>query len=119
MNLISVILIVIIFFTLWLGQSLWVYLDARGRKDSYAILWALLSLFSFPIPLIVYLIVSRSNKIRCRACGAIVEKGLTICTNCGNALGKNCKSCGNYMEESWNFCPHCNSKYDDTDRREN
>lgn len=104
---------------LWLGQSLWIYLDSRERKNSYAVLWALLALFSFPIPLLVYLIVSRGNRVKCKICGAVMEKGLTICTNCGSTLGKKCNNCGSFMEKHWNYCPNCKSKYEDNSGREN
>lgn len=113
MNSVDILIMFGIFISIiiWAGQSLWIYLDARMRRDRFAILWALLAMCSMPITLIVYLIVTRSTEMRCKSCGAIVEKGTEICTNCGKTLGKHCKSCGGFMEDNWNYCPSCKAKY--------
>ena len=48
---------------IWLGQSLWIYLDARNRDERFALGWAILSLFSVPVSLIVYLMITRGTRI--------------------------------------------------------
>ncbi|GKU26234.1 zinc ribbon domain-containing protein [Clostridium folliculivorans] len=97
----------------WLGQSLWIYLDARNRNERFALGWAILALFSVPVSLIVYLMVTRGREEKCKVCGTYLERGLTICTNCGKDVGKICTGCGNIMKESWNYCPKCKTKYRD------
>ncbi|GFP77733.1 double zinc ribbon domain-containing protein [Clostridium fungisolvens] len=99
------------FLLLWSGQSLWIYLDARNRSEKFALSWAILALFSMPVSLIVYLMLTRGREERCTSCGLLLEKGVSICTNCGTDVGKVCSSCGSTMKESWNYCPKCKTKY--------
>lgn len=116
----SIIAFVILFIILllWLGQSLWIYLDARNRNNRFAVLWGILGLFNCPIPLIVYLIVTRGNEKKCPNCKKAIEKNMGICPHCGYKLGKECKKCGAFMEEEWEYCPRCAAKYEGGDNRD-
>lgn len=107
--------ILFVILAFWLGQSLWMYLDSRKRNNRFAILWGILGLFSCPVSLIVYLIVTRSNEKKCKNCGKVVENNMVVCPHCGYSLGKACKNCGAFMEENWEYCPRCSTKYEKGD----
>lgn len=115
---IAVFVISFIIVSLWLGQSLWIYLDARNKNNRFAVLWGILGLFNFPIPLIVYLIVTRGSEEKCPNCKKVVEKNMVICPHCGYKLGKACKNCGAFMEEDWEYCPKCAVKYEEGDKKD-
>lgn len=88
MDIIGFLIIFLVIFVL-LGQSLWIYLDARDRKSEFSALWALMALFSFPVTFIIYIIMSRST--------------------CPNSL---CDNCGKSVKDSWGYCPYCGKKFD-------
>lgn len=109
------VIIVFIVLVFWLGQSLWIYLDARNKNNRFAVLWGILGLFNCPIPLIVYLIVTRGNEKKCPNCKMTIERNMIMCPHCGYKLGKACKNCGAFMEKDWEYCPHCSTKYEKGD----
>ncbi|URZ15189.1 zinc ribbon domain-containing protein [Clostridium felsineum] len=82
-------LVVALIIFLWIGQSLWIYLDARERKNRFSVIWAIVALFSIPVPLIIYIIVSRSE-----------------------GQNKKCSNCGKNVKEQWIYCPYCGQKFD-------
>jgi ABC-type Co2+ transport system permease subunit len=54
--------IILVFFVaipLVLLQAVWIFLDARKRKEKKYWLWGLFGLINFPQSLIVYLVVTR------------------------------------------------------------
>lgn len=102
--------IVFIILFIYLGQALWIYLDGKQRGDEYVWLWSVLALISFPVPLIIYLIINRSGKRKCKNCGKVLDINLKICPYCGENTSKQCVTCGRVIEKDWNFCPTCNSK---------
>ncbi|MGH4122183.1 MAG: zinc ribbon domain-containing protein [Clostridium sp.] len=102
--------IIFIFLFIYLGQAFWIYLDGKRRGDEYVWLWSILSLISFPVPLIIYLIINRSGKRKCKNCGKALDINLKSCPYCGDNTKKQCVNCGNMVEKDWNFCPNCNEK---------
>jgi predicted RNA-binding Zn-ribbon protein involved in translation (DUF1610 family) len=86
MPIIALILSIIIL-SLYIGAVIWIYKDSRKRQDELALVWCILALLSFPIVLIIYIIVTRSN-----------NENYT------------CSSCGFKLKANWRFCPNCNQE---------
>lgn len=106
--LMSVIIFIILF--IYLGQALWVYLDSKNRGDDYGWLWAILCLTNFPVPLIIYFLVTRNERKKCINCEKSIDRKLKTCPYCGESSSELCPSCGYSVESDWNFCPNCNEK---------
>lgn len=102
--------IIFIFLFIYLGQAFWIYLDGKRRGEQYIWLWSILSLISFPVPLIIYLIINYSGKKKCKNCGKGLDLHHKNCPYCGESLSEKCVTCGRVIEKDWNFCPNCNSK---------
>jgi RNA polymerase subunit RPABC4/transcription elongation factor Spt4 len=102
--------IVFISLFIYLGQAFWIYLDGKRRGDEYIWLWSVLALISFPVPLIIYLIINRSGKRKCNNCGKALAVDLKNCPYCGENTSKQCINCGRVVAKDWNFCPSCNKK---------
>jgi RNA polymerase subunit RPABC4/transcription elongation factor Spt4 len=103
-------LLIFVLLFLYLGQALWVYQDSKYRGDDFALLWALLCLTNFPVPLIIYILVTRYGKRKCNNCNKRVDKYLMKCPYCGEAGNNLCLNCGHPIETDWNYCPNCNEK---------
>ena len=109
-----IVFFLIIVFTI--GQVVWIYLDSKKREDKWTILWAILALtptflpMLLPLPLIVYLLVTRAFSSKCPNCKAKTSSNFSSCPNCGFKLKEKCKSCGSAMKDDWNYCPYCNDK---------
>jgi RNA polymerase subunit RPABC4/transcription elongation factor Spt4 len=101
--------IIFILLFIYLGQAFWIYLDGKHRQNSNGWLWAVLALANFPVPLIIYLIITRYGTKKCNSCGRYIDKTLNNCPYCGDRSGNLCNSCGYTLEEGWNFCPNCNN----------
>lgn len=110
MRVVLIFSLIFIFLFLYLGQALWIYVDSSKRHDSYGWLWTILSLTSFPVPIIIYFIVSRNGMKKCNNCGKIMDKRLNICPYCGEDPNQKCTNCGYIIENNWSFCPNCNKK---------
>ena len=88
--LMSVVLFVVVCFGI--GQVAWIYLDAKDRGDRLAIVWAIFAIFPIvypillPLPLIIYLLISRSFSYLCPTCNEKVNKDFSTCPHCGQAL---------------------------------
>lgn len=117
-----IIVIWLIFFGLivfGLGQVVWIYLDALERGDRlkgvwtlFAILAGLLSLglpFLLPMPLLVYLLISRSFGYKCPNCSHQVKVDYSTCPQCGCELKSKCPTCKKAVETGWNYCPSCST----------
>ncbi len=64
---------------------IWVYQDAKERGER-AWMWVLILLLSSPIVGgIIYLIVRKEERIPCRFCGWMLERGSFYCNRCGKA----------------------------------
>lgn len=109
-NLLLVFPIIFIALFIYLGQAIWVYLDSRHRGDEYSWLWAILCLVSFPVPIIIYLLVTRHGRKRCNNCDKSIDRHLKNCPYCGESTSISCPKCGSSVESDWNFCPNCNEK---------
>ena len=102
--------IVFISLFIYLGQALWIYLDGKRRGDEYNWLWAILALISFPVPLIIYIIINGAGKRKCKNCGKTLDVNLKSCPYCGENTKNQCCNCGYMVEKDWKFCPNCNEK---------
>lgn len=108
----NVLIFIFVFIVLfiYLGQALWILIDSSKRNAPYGWVWAILSLISFPVPLMIYFIISRNGMKKCDSCGKVMDKGLNICPYCGDDPNQKCTNCGYIIENYWNFCPNCNRK---------
>lgn len=109
----SVVLFVVVCFGI--GQVAWIYLDAKDRGDRLAIVWAIFAIFPIvypillPLPLIIYLLISRSFSYLCPTCNEKVNKDFSTCPHCGQALKEKCPNCGKTVESEWHYCPSCSA----------
>lgn len=98
----------IIILIYWIGLALWVYRDANRRKEKAA-LWALLTLVTNIIGLIIYTMFKQTNNL-CYKCGAIQSRKNVFCTVCGTQINKKCNKCGNIVEKKDSYCSGCGNK---------
>ncbi|MEG0308608.1 MAG: zinc ribbon domain-containing protein [Clostridium sp.] len=91
----------------------WVYLDSKERGDNLGLLWSLLFLLTLPlpvllpIPLIIYILVTRIGSAKCPHCNEKISKNYIICPHCGLNLKKLCPNCNQAVEKNWSFCASC------------
>lgn len=114
----GIILFIILVFAF--GQIVWIYLDAKERGDRLKGVWTLFAVmtlflsiglpFLLPLPLIIYLIISRSSAYKCPNCSQQVKQDYAACPNCGTQLKASCPSCQRPIESSWHYCPHCSNQ---------
>lgn len=110
-----IMLILFIVLCFGIGQVVWIYLDAKERRDRLAPVWAIFSLFPIiyplllPLPLVVYLLISRSFDYRCPTCNEKIKSDFIICPSCGQTLKEQCSQCKRAVEKDWNYCPDCSS----------
>lgn len=115
-NLLIMFVIIFLVLSFGLGQVVWIYLDSRKREDKGGIFWAIFALtplfipIILPLPLIVYLLVTRAFSSKCPNCKTNISSKFISCTNCGINLKEKCKQCGSALKEEWNYCPYCNDK---------
>lgn len=115
--LIAPIMFVILFliFVFGMGQVAWIYLDSKKREDKMGILWAMFSLLPIffplvlPLPIIIYLLVTRSFSDNCSKCGERVSNNFATCPSCGFEIKQKCRSCGRVVKDKWNYCPYCSA----------
>lgn len=99
-----------------IGQVAWIYLDSKKREDKLGLLWSIFALtplfipILLPLPLIVYLLITRSFSAKCHNCNSRVSGSFASCPNCGVKLKEKCSSCNRVLREEWNYCPYCNDK---------
>ena len=96
----------------WIGPALWVYWHAQKHDVAKPFLWALLTLFTWVIGLVVYLIAHSDDSAiaLCPTCGSRVKRQYQKCPQCGGPLTSTrakCPSCGRKLEPSWEFCARC------------
>ena len=115
----QIIMMFIVFFLIFafgIGQVVWIYLDSKKREDKLGILWSILAitpiflLMLLPLPLIVYLLVTRAFSAKCPNCKMKISNKFSSCPNCGWKLKEKCKSCGSALKDEWKYCPYCNDK---------
>jgi len=104
--------IVATLFFLLLTSGILVYFDARVVNMHRPFLWGLVSLISFPIGLLIYLIVrpGAPKIVSCHHCGKKVKETFAICPYCGAELlysKPRCPKCEREVEKDWIFCPYC------------
>lgn len=92
---------------LFIWQAVWVALDSRKKGEEYWWLWTIAAVMSFPIGLIVYVLVTRSDRNKCNNCGREVPKNLGLCPYCGQKCGYFCSDCGQKVQSGWRYCPNC------------
>lgn len=94
-------------FGLYIWQAVWVALDSRQKGEEYWWLWTIVALFTFPVGVIVYALVTKSNTDRCNNCGKEVPSNINSCPYCGETCGQICINCGQKVQSGWKFCPNC------------
>lgn len=115
-SLIFMFIIVFLILAFGIGQVAWIYLDSRKREDKFGLLWAIFALtplfipILLPLPLIVYLLVTRAFSDKCYNCNSRVSGRFSACPNCGVQLKEKCSCCNQVIREEWNYCPYCNDK---------
>jgi len=92
-----------------LSPPVWVYLDARKRRQP-APLWALFTLFTSLIGLLIYSLVTREAGPACPECGERISKRFVVCPYCQTELRGSCPTCGQTVSLGWHYCPSCSTK---------
>ena len=69
---------------LLIAQATWIFRDARLRREDYAWLRRLFGLINIPSSIIVYILVTRRNNVRCAGCSKPIPRELEICPYCGS-----------------------------------
>lgn len=100
-------LIMAVVFGLYIWQAVWVALDSRKKGEEYWWLWTIVALFTFPVGVIVYALVTKSNTDRCNNCGKEVPSNINSCPYCGEMCGQICSNCGQKVQSGWKYCPNC------------
>lgn len=98
---------------LFIGQAVWVANDSRKRDDEYWWLWTIAALISCPIGIIVYILVTRMDRNKCKICGKEVPKNIKTCPYCGSKCGETCANCGCKVQPGWKYCPNCSVELTD------
>ena len=49
------------------------------------------------------------DKVTCKNCQTLNQKGTKFCVNCGTKLTTQCLSCGAELQDNAKFCPECGS----------
>ena len=74
-QLILMFIVLFLIFSFGIGQVVWIYLDSKKREDKWGILWSILAItplfipILLPLPLIVYLLVTRAFRSEERRVG--------------------------------------------------
>lgn len=111
-NLFMFIPLLIMFFAfgLYIWQAVWVAVDSRKKGEEYWWLWTIVALMTFPVGVIVYALVTRSNVSRCNNCGKEVPSNINSCPYCGEVCGQICSNCGQKVQSGWKYCPSCTTE---------
>jgi len=103
MELASILIYSIITITVmaYLWQVIWIFRDCKRRDDDLIWIWCILSLISFPIVLIVYVIFTRH-----------ATRGVGVYNSTNNIYSSinrenKCGNCGFLVEDGWRYCPNC------------
>lgn len=100
-------LIMFAVFGLYIWQAVWVAMDSRKKGEEYWWLWTIVALMTFPVGVIVYALVTKSNTGRCNNCGKEVPSNINSCPYCGETCGQICSICGQKVQSGWKYCPNC------------
>lgn len=115
----NIILIYVVLFSVLafgIGQVVWITIDSKKRGDKLGVFWGIFALtplfipILLPLPLITYLLVTRTFSAKCYNCKTRISNSFISCPNCGVGLKKKCNSCGKGLKEEWNYCPYCNDQ---------
>ena len=98
---------------LFIWQAVWVAMDSMKKGEEYWWLWTIAAVIAFPIGLIVYILVTKSDRSRCNNCGKEVPNNINLCPYCGVKCGLFCPNCGQKVEATWGYCPNCTTKLPD------
>lgn len=111
--------------------AFWTFRDAN-RRGALGWFWGILTIITFGVGWIVYLIVrppmtledrrEQELEIRareaslsrdyesCPSCFKPVERDFLICPSCMKKLRKPCIECGKALKLNWGVCPYCKTK---------
>lgn len=109
-------IVLFVVFLFGMGQVAWIFLDSKERGDKLGIVWAMFAVIPIimpillPLPIIVYLLITRSFSEKCSNCNSRVSSNFAACPNCGNELKEKCSSCEKIVKDTWNYCPYCKNK---------
>jgi H+/Cl- antiporter ClcA len=90
--------LMLLFFLIWIGVSIWVYKDAKKRGEDSPIIWLLVTLFGGLVGLIVWLVVRPPIG------------GSQISSYHSYNRNRFCPICGRNIPFNATFCPYCNKK---------
>ena len=105
--------LMLVVFGLFIWQAVWVAIDSRKKGEEYWWLWTIAAIIAFPVGLIVYVLVTRSDRSRCNNCGKEVPHNVNSCPYCGVKCGLFCPNCGQKVEATWRYCPNCTTELPD------
>jgi hypothetical protein len=95
---------------LWFLLPSWVYIDARQRDVKNAYRWALLTVVSFGVAWLIYLMVRPATlkSFHCPQCEKELNGTKAFCPYCGFDLSHVfCPQCQYPVQSEWQFCPSC------------
>ena len=110
-NIISLLILIPIFFGIPILVGVYVYRDANKRGMN-ALLWMLIALLTPSLlGLIIYLLVRNNySDLTCPNCNSPVEESYVVCPNCRTKLRPTCDVCSNPVQTTWKVCPHCGNE---------
>ncbi len=96
----------------WLLITIFIYIDAK-KKKRHAFIWALFTLITNLVAVLVYYLFNPKKINKCPQCAAKIYKKYNICPYCGEKLKIVCSKCRHEIGHSWSFCPECGDRVSD------
>lgn len=122
------VMLIVFLVLMWLGLVVWVFNDARRRRQAPGFPW-LMGLLALAIPFLgalIYLAVrpsetlqeqrdreletlalTREASLRCPDCGFAIDPTYMLCPSCMRKLKEPCDSCARPVDPRWTVCPWC------------
>lgn len=106
-------IILFIILVFGMGQVAWINLDSKERGDSLRALWTIIAILpilfpiALPIPIIIYLLVTRAFSEKCPRCNKKVSSSFISCPHCNYKLKTTCPKCNKAVDTKWSYCPYC------------
>ena len=127
----SIRLLSLFLFILWLSMIYWTYRDAE-KRGAIGIYWAAVVLFFNIFGLIIYFILrppeyladvqereleimakeeTLNSERTCYGCHKPIKSDFLICPYCMKKLKKSCPACNRPLNLDWNVCPYCKTSF--------